>query len=441
MKDQRCDQDVAVALFRYRLIAELLHTPPERGKLTRRLAEISSAVHDIPHSSRTHVAVETLRDWIKLHKRGGFEALKPKPRKDAGQSHALPAEVVEILCATKEKYPQYSIQLIIKDVRAVGRVPEQLSLPYSTVHRLFSKAGLMQRKQGVGGKDHRRFAFENANDLWMSDVMHGPAVTVENRTKRKTYMITIFDDCTRLVCFFLFALSENCTFFLPVLKQAVMRRGVPKRLYVDNGSAYRAHHLQLVCAKLGITLIHARAYHPEAKGKIERFHRTVRAQLLARLQPRDTSSLDALNRALWGYIEAEYHQTPHRGLGAGQSPLDAWQLHSTHIKHFGERLEIDEMFLFEQKRRVRKDRTVSLDGMHYEVEATLVGTTVVLRYDPQEQKRRVQIWHNAQRKADAKPVDVHANCFTKRDTPTAIKSPSLSGLQKHTIEKHTKEII
>ncbi len=65
-----------------------------------------------------------------------------------------------------------------------------------------------------------------------------------------------------------FALSENSEAFLGVFKEALMRRGIPKRLYVDNGAAYRCHHLELVCAKLGITLIHARPYQPQGKGKM-----------------------------------------------------------------------------------------------------------------------------------------------------------------------------
>ena len=91
----------------------------------------------------------------------------------------------------------------------------------------------------------------------MSDVMHGPQVSVAGR-QRKVYLIALIDDATRLVPFAAFALAENVTAFLTVLEQAIRRRGIPKRLYVDNGAAFRAKHLELVCAKLGITLIHAR---------------------------------------------------------------------------------------------------------------------------------------------------------------------------------------
>jgi len=115
--------------------------------------------------------------------------------------------------------------------------------------------------------DRRRFAFQRAGELWVSDVMHGPGVLVGGR-KRKTYLIAFIDDATRVIPHCAFALAENTTTFLPVLKQALLKRGLPARLYVDNGSHFRSRHLSLVCAKLGVALIHARPYRPQGKGYV-----------------------------------------------------------------------------------------------------------------------------------------------------------------------------
>ncbi len=146
-------------------------------------------------------------------------------------------------------------------------MPEGLPLAPSTVHRLLARAGLMAKAPDApSSKDHRRFAFEKAGDLWMSDVMHGPWVTVTGK-KRKAYLIAFIDNATRVVPFAAFALSENTAAFLPVLKEAVLRRGTPRRLFIDNGSAFRSHQLALACAKLGVTLIHARPYHAQAKAR------------------------------------------------------------------------------------------------------------------------------------------------------------------------------
>jgi type II secretory pathway predicted ATPase ExeA/transposase InsO family protein len=143
----------------------------------------------------------------------------------------------------------------------------------------------------------------------MSDVMHGPSVVVGERVKRKTYLIAFIDDATRVIPHAAFALSENTRSFLPVLKLAIEKRGLPQRLYVDNGANYRSRHLALVCAKLGIALIHARPYRPQGKGKIERWFKTVRAQC-SRACAEDTASLEALNRRLGAGSRASITTAP-----------------------------------------------------------------------------------------------------------------------------------
>ena len=208
---------------------------------------------------------------------------------------------------------------------------------------------------------------------------------------------------------------------IAVLEQAVRRRGLCSRLYVDNGAVYRSHHLSLVCAKLGVTLIHARPYLPQGKGKIERFFRTVRMQLLPVLGDTDLGSLEALNRRLWAWIEGEYHQTPHKGLD-GETPADRWARSSDDVKMPG--AELSDLFLFEQKRRVQKDRTVSLYGVVYEVDAALVGETVTLRFDPSRLGRPIQVWHRGQHVQNAKRLDAYANCFVQRGRSNVLSISS-----------------
>jgi hypothetical protein len=252
--------------------------------------------------------------------------------------------------------------------------------------------------------------------------MHGPAITTDDRRKRKSYLIGLIDDATRVVPFAAFALSENTAAFLPVLEQAILRRGVPKRLYVDNGAVYRSNHLALVCAKLGITLIHARPYQPQAKGKQERWFRTVRMQLLPSLTSSDTQNLDAINRRLWAWVEGEYHMSPHRGL-AGETPLDRWAKSAQDVRLVGPGCDMGDVFLFELKRKVQRDRTISLQGVVYEVDASLVGNTVTLRFDPSRRDRGVDVYFEGRKVERAKRVDLYANCFVRRDHTTKALHP------------------
>ena len=281
MNDHDNDRRREVALFRYSLIADLVRQELGTQGLYAKIEEKAAVEYTIPGTTRTRVAAETIRDWLKRYRRGGFDALLPKPRADRGRSRSLPAPVVDVLLEIKEGNPALSVQLVIREARTRKEVPEDLPLPASTVHRLLARHGLMDKPQGEhSDADRRRFAFAQAGELWMSDVMHGPSVVVGDRTKRKTYLLAFIDDATRVIPYAAFALAENTRAFLPVLKQAILRRGLPQRLYVDNGANYRSQHLALVCAKLGIALIHARPYRPQGKGKIERWFKTLRAQLL-----------------------------------------------------------------------------------------------------------------------------------------------------------------
>lgn len=418
MKDEGKTHDDELALFRYGLISDLIHLPrgPGHGLWARMLAKAEQR-YIIPGSTRTTVAAETLRNWLDLYREGGFDALKPRRREDAGRSRSLPQGVLDLLVSIKEEQHELTVPLVIAEARKHTQVvPEGLALPLSTVHRHLSRAGVMKKRPtDPSAKDLRRFAFEKAGELWMSDVMHGPAVRVDGRRKQKTYLIGFIDDATRVVPFAKFALSENTASFLPVLREAVLRRGIPRRLYVDNGSAFVSRHLAIVCARLGITLIHARPYHAAGKGKQERWFRTVRMSFLPTLKDEDFESLSALNSRLWQWVEGEYHQSPHRGL-AGLAPFDAWAMHSDEVRLTGPELDLRELFLLEEKRKVQKDRTVSLHGAVYEVDAVLVGETVSLRFDPAKPGAPVDVWLAGKKiQAGARTVDVFANCHVKRD--------------------------
>jgi hypothetical protein len=174
-----------------------------------------------------------------------------------------------------------------------------------------------------------------------------------------------------------------------------------------------------------VALIHARPFQPAAKGKIERFFRTCRAQLIAELNDKDTASLTALNRRLAVWIEGEYHQQPHRGLDQ-QTPLERWAQTAEGLRYPDPGMDLDDLFLFEDQRKVQNDRTVSLHGRVYEVDASLVGQRVTLRYDPSQPEASVQVIHNGQYLEQARALDLYANCFVKRHRRTGALDPDQS---------------
>ena len=404
------------ALFRYGVIADLLTWPRGKPGIGARLAEKAQRTYAIPGSRRTRLAANTIREWLSLYRTGGFEALYPKRRADRGRGRRLPEAVAGRLIELKRERPGRSVRALIAAARAEGI---EHPLAPSTVYRLLNRAGPLE--PAAAPTDRRRFAYRWAGELWMSDVMHGPKAA-EGRTRRKTYLIALLDDATRVIPYADFGFSENTAAFMPVFKQALIRRGLPLRLYVDNGAAYRSNHLALVCAKLGIALIHGRPYQPAGRGKIERFFRTVRGWLQS-LEPA-AADLKTLNRALRAFLEGDYHQRPHRGL-QGRSPLEQWALAGERVRYPEPGLDLEDMFLFEAKRKVMKDRTVSLHGRLYEVDAALVGENVLLRYDPGAPPARpLKVRHRDRDAGDATILDAYANTAVKRHRPSWSAQPA-----------------
>ena len=185
---------------------------------------------------------------------------------------------------------------------------------------------------------------------------------------------------------------------------------------MDNGSNYRSKHLEVVCAQLGIILIHGRPYSPEGRGKIERFFRTFRGQFLAAIGDPGQLDLAGLNRRLQRWVEGEYHHTPHRGLD-GDTPLERWAQVGERVRFLGPETDLQRIFCYRETRRVTRARTVSLRGRTYEVDAELVGEKVVLLRDPEAPPERpLPVLHNG-RESRATLLDAVANARIRRQRP------------------------
>jgi len=233
----------------------------------------------------------------------------------------------------------------------------------------------------------------------------------------------LIDDASRLVAHSAFCLGETALDIEGVLKQALLRRGCPIKIIVDNGAAYRAATLQGVCARLSIHLIFCRPYAPEGKGKLERWHRTFRDQFLSELDARHIADLADLNARLWAWIEQVYHQTPHAGLN-GMTPLERYQRDLPRIRSLGaQAVQLDALFLHRIARFVRKDATVSYLGQRFEVPYELSGKTVRLVVDPHA-ARVVGVEDAAGVSLGAAtPLDMLANIHRTRRKPEPVTEP------------------
>lgn len=369
------------ALFRLSVLGPLVSRERlERGELQQIIRELAQCEYAIPGTRRRYLGEKTIQAWYYVWRKEGIAGLVPKSRVDRGQSKLSPPIQAAILAAKRDN-PRRSIRQIKRLLEAAGTVARG-TLSRSAIHRLLQQQGLSRITGSASLPEEKRsFTAASAGAIWYGDVMHGPRVPVKGQL-RKTYLVSLIDDASRLITHSAFCLAETALDIEGVLKQALLKRGVPIKIVVDNGAAYRAHTLQGICARLGIHLIYCRPYAPEGKGKLERWHRTFRDQFLSELDERHITHLDDLNARLWAWLEQIYHRTPHAGLD-GLTPLARYQQDLPKIRRLGPRAaQLDALFHHRINRFVRKDGTVSYQGTRFEVPFELAGKTIRLVVDP-----------------------------------------------------------
>ena len=243
------------------------------------------------------------------------------------------------------------------------------------------------------------------------DTSHGPIITIDGK-KVQTYLIQLIDDASRLIVGFQFFLNDNALNFQLVLKQAIKIYGVPKRIFVDNGTPYKNQQLTLICATIGIDLIHAKAFSPESKAKIERSFRTVKDNFINCKDWSKYTSLDDLNKEYREYIFSEYNSKFHSGIN--DIPRNRFQRDHDKIKFIDSHEEIDKMFLHVEEKPVAADATIRLGGKDFEVPQKYIKQRILIKYSPDDLSF-VYIY-DAKDKSLEKvyPVDKIANSKTKR---------------------------
>jgi transposase InsO family protein len=415
-----------MALFRLSVLGPLVSREQlQRGELQQIIRELAQRDYAIPGSRRRFIGEKTIEAWFYAWRRHGIAGLAPKPRTDRGVSK-LPAPVQEALVAAKRENPRRSIrqlQLLLERSGVVARG----ALSRSAIHRLLQQQGL-SRMTGSSSlpEEHRRYVAECANAVWYGDAMHGPTLTLHGK-RSKVYLVSLMDDASRLIAHSAFCTGETALDIEGVLKQAVLKRGLPRKLVVDNGPAYRAVTLQGICARLDIRLIYCRPYAPEGKGKLERWHRTFRDHFLSELDLARITNLDDLNARLWAWIEQVYHLRPHGGLD-DKTPLARYQQDLPNIRLLGQKAaQLDAIFCHRVKRKVRKDGTVSYQGQDFEVPYELSGKTVQLVVDPHAETVIGVEDEDGQALGAATPLDPIANAHRRRRRPDPDDAVALAG--------------
>ena len=198
------------------------------------------------------------------YRKHGIDGLYPVRRSDCGDSRALTQAAKEYITQTKTEDPAKPVRIIFHEMVARGIVtPDSVSM--STIQRFVSNRKLARKR--VDPKDRRAFAMEFPGDCWQVDISAGPYLTV-NGCKKKTYIIAYIDDASRAIMACSASFEQNLVTVLSVFKQAVQRRGIPKKLFMDNGKVFRSDQLQLICASLGTVASYAAPFSAASKGYV-----------------------------------------------------------------------------------------------------------------------------------------------------------------------------
>jgi putative transposase len=395
------------ALWRYSLIREPADprlSCGERGALVRSLA---ARLHAHPSGELRSVGRSTLDDWIRAYRTGGFAALQPKQRASVPRTPRALLEQAETLRRENPQRTAAQIQRIIAAANG-GVGPSQSTVERHLRQQGLTRAALTGERQAFG-----RFEASAPNERWIADCLHGPMIE-----GRRAILFCVLDDHSRAVVGARFAHAESTVRLEGVLRSAFQARGLCECLYVDNGAPYASRQLARVCAALGIRLTHSTPGRPQGRGKIERFLRTLRQEVIVELDAEQPPGLAELERVLQAWIEQVYHRRVHSE--TKMTPLDRF---AGFTPRYPTAAELREAFLWSETRLVTKTATVSLLGNRYEVDMALCGRRVELRFDPYDLEL-IEVYYAGRPCGHAVPHvigrHVHPHAEDPQDTPRPV---------------------
>ncbi len=371
------DKKHDIALMRYSAIAPLITgLQDDFPSLDAFFRDASVKGVIAPDGSVRKYAPGTIEKWYRSYKQGGFDALLPTGRSDAGKPRKLDDALQEQIRYLKTNYPRMSAAAIYRQLQDNGSIRHG-EVSESTINRYINLLALELKT--TTNQDMRRYERPHINEVWCGDSSVGPYLKTPDGKKHKLFIIALIDDASRFIVGIDVFFHDNFVNLLSVMKSAVAKYGRPKLFNFDNGSAYKNKQMELLAARIGSTLNYCKPYTPTAKAKIERWFRTMKDQWMASLDIRDFHSLDELRGNLLAWVHT-YNNTSHASL-KGKSPQERFFSEPEQIHRLSQE-QIDKDFLLEIERRVSADSVVVIDQVEYEVDFRFAKQRIKLRYSP-----------------------------------------------------------
>ncbi|MBM7616190.1 DDE-type integrase/transposase/recombinase [Alkaliphilus hydrothermalis] len=411
----------AVALKRFSLISPVLNGQVQSHK--QYFEEVCAKPIDMPHYGVKNYSPKTLGCWYALYLKEGIDALKPKGRSDQGQSRRINSSVGDAIVKKIAKFPRITKHLLYYELIKDGIfTPKDISL--ATFYRYLSGNPYLLEGENRehSTKEFKRFSHAYVNELWQTDIMYGPYIKTGHK-KEKTYLVAYIDDASRLITHASFSLQQNFQALRATFKEAILHRGIPKLLYTDNGKIYRCNQLEMICASVGISLLHAKPYTPTSKGKIERFFNTVRMRFLSCLDIDSITDLEDLNQRFSKWLLEDYQCKAHSSIG--MSPLDFFMSQADRIKLFNNPSLLEEHFLIRVKRKIHHDATLTIDSILFETDRGLANRSLEVRYDPtwlENSSKSLLLFDKDRQVGIARVVNFYDNSRVKRKS-TSSEAP------------------
>ena len=372
MRDQKKAEEIAS--HRVQLLSPLL----AQGLDPARERQIKAGICE-----QTGISERTLRRYLAQYKAEGFIGLKPQSKGRQSSEDAISANILEQAILLRREVPGRSVTQIINILEWEGLV-EPGQIKRSTLQEKLAQRGYSSRHMRMyadSGVAARRFQKKYRNQLWHSDLKYGPYLPIgKDGAKKQVYLVTFVDDATRFVLHGQFYPVMDQVIVEDSFRQAILKYGVPEKVYFDNGSQYRTKWMIRACAKMGIRLIYAKPYSPEATGKVERFNRVVDS-FLSEAALEKPQTLDRLNELFQVWLTECHQNKSHSGLDGNISPETAYRSDKKALKFLAPDT-IANAFLHAEERKVDKAGCISFLSKKYEVGLKFIGCKVTVVYDP-----------------------------------------------------------
>ena len=387
-------------LLRYSLIVPLINKTNPYSTVDEYCKKVSENTYEF-NKEKVKFKARTIKGWYYKYLKEGLESLEVHQRRDKNNFRKIKDDtVIDRILELKKEYPRITTKAIYKKLIEEKYIEEDVSI--YCIFRYLKNNNLKATE--VSRKEKKKYEQEYPNDCWQSDTSSGPYIVIEGK-KVKTYLISVIDDTSRLIVGHKFFFNDNGINMQKVLKEAIKKYGIPKKLYVDNGTPYKNEQLSIITARLGIQLIHAKPYSPTGKGKVERSFRTIKDGWMNCTDWNNFKSLEEVEESFNEFLYNEYNNKIHSEIK--ETPNNRYHEYAGMIKR-KDNESIEEIFMHTRECKVYNNSTIKVNNETYEVPYKYVGKKIEVRYYV-EDINKMWVYVKNERKEEVKKPDVKAN--------------------------------